>query len=504
MTTSGAAESGRSAAALATASKRANRVLLIAIPLIAGLWLASWMSENQFRAVMTPESAGYMRSAEGSGSAGERNSAPLYSALLGAGTMLGARAERFALAINCCALGMSLLFAGLIARRLSGSVAAGIAAQAIMAVIWGFLRWHLYAHPAPLSLALTSGGIWLLAEYQRRQRVMWLVFASALFSLAALCGYAALGAVAGATAYLIWRPSRRLRDALMPAVPFAVWAVVQLAGRGKIEFAAPSIGVLTAGFRSLGYFIAPAANALVESVLGMAALALLVVAAACRRTRLLGCVGCGCVVFLFASRAVVRGGDPLDARDMMPAALTLLIVLMTMLVEAVRAAPGWRYQASVVSVAVVFLAGYGSARAAQMGTELAGYAVWGEEFASSNWMNSALLARVAQLPPDVVIACGNARGLHALTGRTCLDVPATADFPDDPRMGRIVQERRWRRMAFVEMPLLDGWQGLARERQMRRWFGLDLVRCVSDGTIYRVVERPNEIAEQDAAAESNP
>ena len=300
------------AASIVRAARRASCILLIVIPLVAGLWLSDWMLAKRFLAVITPDSIGYIESARwfaaGQGiSCGEPGQlvpmthwAPLYPVTLGAATMLGTTAQRAALVINCWSLGISLLFLGLIVWRLSGSVAAGIAAQAVAALAWPFLRWHLYALSEPLFVALASGGVWGLVEYERRQRPVWLALGAVLLSLAVMCRYAGVGIAIGAMACFLWRSPRRVRDALLlgaaTLMPLLLWVMLRRPdvrwGIGRnIGFEPPSADNLAGGFCVLGHFIAPGAEEVSACALGVVPVALLALGAAFRRTRLIGLTG---------------------------------------------------------------------------------------------------------------------------------------------------------------------------------------------------------------------
>ena len=490
--------------------RRASWVLLIVIPLIAGLWLAGWMREKQVRAVIMPDSILYIQSARwfaaGQGvSRGEPGllqpmtvKPPLYSVALGAGTMLGATAEGAAIVINWWSMGLVLLFIGLIVWRLSGSAAAGIVAQAITAVAWDFVRLQFHVLSEPLFLALMTGGIWALLEYLIRRRPVWLVLASVMVGFSVLCRYTGISVVAGVAAWMVWRSPRRLKEAVVMCAlglgPLTLWVLPHLGDRrfgvGRvIDYYAPKTIVLTNGLCTLGNFVAPHAGRVNACWLGFATIVFFAVGLLFRRTKLIACMACSYLAFVLATLLFADYTLEFDTRLLMPVGVLLLVMVMVVLVQVVRSASGWRYQATVAGVAALCLVNHTHACATISAAWLPKYAHWGRGYQSVDCATSPVMTRLAQAPVDAVTVCGQPEALHFLTGRVGLSVPVKALSSDDPSVRRIDALLAGRQVVFVDMLALNtrpAWVGRLR---MRRWFDLEPLAIEKDGALYWVKRR---------------
>ncbi len=487
--------------------ERGTRIALIGIPLMAGLWLAIWTWDHEFRAVITPDSVLYIECAHwfAAGQGLMRGDAghlaqvtikpPLYAMALGAGTMLGARAADAALTINLWSFGVTLLFIGLIVWRLSGSVVAGIAAQGIAAVAWEFVRIHLFALSEPLCLALMTGGIWALIEYRQRHQVIWLLLSGELLSLAALCRYVGIGVVLGAVVFLALTSRRRLRDALVMGVmawgPVAVWAVMHTGhgylGVGRvIGFYGTSVDNLRWGMSTLGYFIAPNSGLVASVLWGVVTLGGLAAGAMFRRTRLIGFIALGYLLFIEMTILFGESAIWLDVRLLMPLGVMLLIIAMVMLTEVVRAMPGWRLKASVLCVAVFCLFNYSTMRVAQSAQGLSEHWRWGHGYQNLDIQHSPLMARLAELAPDVVPVSGEPMILRFLSGRRGVRVPIDPSGASDAQVTAIRALLEKNRVLFVDMLALDYKSVGACRREMNRWFDLEPFANEKDGTLYWV------------------
>ncbi len=488
-----------------------RETLLLIIPIVAWACMPRWMGASGLRTVITPDSVAYIESgrwfAQGQGlSLGEPGAlrpmthwAPLYPVALGAGVMFGITAEDMALVINCLSLGFTLLFTGLIVWRLSRSVWAGVAAQVICGFAWKFIQLHFYALSEPLFLALMTGGIWALIEYRLRARLVWLLLAAELLSLSVMCRYAGLGIVLGVLIYLAWSSPRKLRDTLvMLAVtlgPFALWVGAHQADAHwgiarEVAFEAPSVDLLMRGICTLGAFVLPGANPLVACVLGLGALGALIAAAAFRRTRLLGCVGCGYIVFLLLSRAFGDHGLLFDERILTPAALALLMIATVMAVEAVRSQRWWVNRMRVIVVAVVCLSLCGNLNPSSTASAMGWYARWGHGFERIRPAESPVLTKLMQLPARVVTICGQPEALHYLTGRAGLGGPRTGEDWTDFWLRQIAEPLREHKLVFVNLEALNGYPPGEFERRLRSRFDLEPLAQERDGNLYWVVERP--------------
>ncbi len=490
--------------------KAVGVLLLIAIPLVASLALRGWVRDLNFPAVITPDSMAYIESARWfamgqgivRGEPGDLRMVthwpPLYPVALGGGMMFGASAERSAFAINFWSLGISLFMIGLIVWRVAGALWAGAVAQAIPAVAWEFLHLHFFVLSEPLFFALIIGGIWALVEYQFRRRFVWLGCASVFLALSVMCRYAGLGLVLGVVVYLAWTSQRKARDILVVGLvtlaPVVIWVGTHQgdsrSGIGRlVGFAVPSAEAVADGLCTLGAFIAPQAYELTTFWLGLAALVALAGIAAFRRTRLIGCIGLGYVAFIFICLLFVDHWIPLDMRILMPVGLMMLVAAMTVLARALRALHDRRVQMCVIFLAACYLINLGAARMQRSAEMLAYYAKSGHGFERLDCARSPLMARVAQLPADVIIASGRADAVHFLTGRWGLTVPLQSSGLDDALISSIATTLRRQRVVFIDTSLLNGLPNGARLGELQKWFDLELLAKEKDGRLYWVKER---------------
>ncbi len=503
--------------------KAVGVLLLTVIPLVTALALRGWVRDLNFPAVITTDSMSYIESARwfamGQGIvAGEpgglrmmTHRPPLYPVALAGGMMLGASAERSAFAINFWSLGISLFMIGLIVWRVAGALWAGAVAQAIATVAWEFLQFHLFVLSEALFVALMCGGIWALVEYQFRRRFAWLAFASVLLALSAMCRYAGLGIVLGVVVYLAWTSQRKVRDilvvGLVTLMPVVIWVGThQGDSRSGIENVVGPVAsfadIMCGSLCALGSFIAPQGYVWTKFWLGLAALGALAGIAAFRRTRLIGCIGLGYAAFAFASLLLGEHGNPYDGPIPVPIGLMLLIAVMTVLARGLRVLhirPALMCLMFVVACYLINLAAAGAQQSAEL---LAGYAQSGYGFERLDCARSPLMARVAQLPADVIIASGRPDAVYFLTGRWGLSVPLRSSRAgrDDSLMCSIAKTLRRQRVVFIDTPMLSGPSPKARLRVMKWWFDLEPLASETDGTLYWVKERPENPAEVTSAS----
>ncbi len=496
--------------------KAVGVLLLIASPLVTALALRGWVRDLNLPAAIEPDSIAYIESARWfavgqglvRGAAGDlrimTHWPPLYPVALAGGMMLGASAEGTAFAINFWSLGISLFLMGFIVWRMAGAFWAAAAAQAIAALAAAFFVLHLFVLSEPLFVALMCGAVWALVEYQFRRRFVWLAFASVFLALSVMCRYAGLGIVLGVVIYLALSSPRKVRDVLVVGfvtlAPILLW-VASRQGDYRwgvdrtIGFAAPSADNAAGGLSVLGSFIAPQDPEATQFWVGLRPLALLGIAALFWRTRLFGCIGLSYIAFIIGSLLFIDRGIPLDGRILLPAGLMVLIVAMTFLARALPLVRDRRFAACAIFLTAYFLVVNLDSRGQQTHFMLRQFALRGFGFEALYPSRSPLMAKLMQLPPDIVPVSGKPYVVRVLVGRAGLNAPSDASW-DELRPSRIHDTLRQHRLVFVDTPLLSGLPWRARLRVMKWYFDLEPLASERDGTLYWVKERPENSGTQ--------
>ncbi|MFP5319549.1 MAG: phospholipid carrier-dependent glycosyltransferase [Acidimicrobiia bacterium] len=190
-------------------------------------------------AYLSPDGLAYVGTARGlvdglgytspPGSPPVGNFPPLYSLVLAGVGAFGPDPLTAARFVNPVLFGLIVLVVGLVARRLTGSLALAFAAQVLVAAGVDFLAYATSALSEPLFLLLSMLALAAVGAFLARRRPAFLLAAALLAAAACLTRYVAVAAVAaGAAGLVLLSPGPR--RAWRSGFAFAAVAVAPLLG----------------------------------------------------------------------------------------------------------------------------------------------------------------------------------------------------------------------------------------------------------------------------------
>ena len=125
--------------------------------------------------------------------------------------------------LNAALFGANIALAGILIRRLSGSILFALLGAGLVLAADGLFEVHTWAMSEPLFIFLAFVGMLLLDSYFRTQRLLHLVLGGLTVGLAALTRYVgvslAAGCVLGIVLFSSENARRRIRDALLVGMP---------------------------------------------------------------------------------------------------------------------------------------------------------------------------------------------------------------------------------------------------------------------------------------------
>ncbi len=484
--------------------------LILLAPVIAGIGLATLTTCSDFTMGVWPDGMAYIESARwfaaGQGvSLGEYYSLrpllhwpPGYPVVLAAGTMLGATAERAAEILHPICLVLTLLLLGILVLRSSRSLIAAVVVQWIAALSWPLFYVHVYVLSDALFLPVALGAVWLVLEWHKRGSIVCLGGAAILMALSVLIRFAGLGIILGLGVYVVWQSRRRIRDALILAIPpitaVVAWSVVQsphghfAVGGRSAGISLPMLDLLKSGLCALGTFFLPTPEAVQQMLLAVPAIVLLAVGVRCRRTRLFGVVGTGYLVFILLSLSTAEPEMAVDQRTLLPVLPMLLGIVGVGIALAVRCFTRARRVRPIALCALVILVGgYAGWNAVDLRTNLVYLISQDAGLEGRQYRNSAVLARLQTFPPDALVVCGNPILLHFLTGRVSLAAPRALDT-EDLQLQLLIDVVECEPGLYVDARMLTA-HGTLRAHSMSWYFDLKLLYRESDGDIYSIAHK---------------
>lgn len=390
---------------------------------------------------------------------------PLYSSLLALALKAGITIETAARWLNASLFGANIFLVGYaIASSAGKSFWLPVLGALLTLTAPDFLAIHSVAMTEPLYLALTLGGLLLLAGYLQNGRRSLLVMAAILIALSCLTRYVGLTTIAAASIgimllertenqgirFALSLRSQSLRRRILDVVIF-----VTICGLPEVVW---SIGNRTAGGQPDRHFafhpvtlqqIVPAFSTMAQWLLlgkvrsdfrviafVIEILALVIITIIVLRTRaqdqgdrreqptklpqLLVIFVVAYVALLVATITFVEIDNVLDSRSLLPvhcAALVLGMWLAGMFYR--RASPSRWIQIVLVVLALLFVGSY----SLRSGTWLALARADGQGFVSRAWRESPTMAEVRKLPDEVTIYTNGIDAIYYLSGRRALEIP---------------------------------------------------------------------------------
>jgi 4-amino-4-deoxy-L-arabinose transferase-like glycosyltransferase len=363
---------------------------------------------------------------------------PLYPLVLAGLEWAGLSAVRAARGISALSYGLSVFLAGILARKLTRSNAAGLVASLIMLSSSTILAVYSWAWTEPAFVVLCLGCMLFLAEYLRSESPQVLIASALCLGIAMMLRYAGL-ALFGATAVVIaihhWfariRGSRpRWADLaaylILAAGPLAAWLIRNLMLRGNpinrhLEWNPLSSENLGQLARTVGAWLLPASlNPLGQPVTRLAldaslascippllSLALLLAAVRivtkCQRTRRLDLEAVLLawifvyLAFLVVSLVLFDPRIPLDDRILSPAYAPAVPLL------AAGAAGLWRTNRPAIRGLVVAAAlSLAGVHGFQLASTVQVLREDGQGYAASRWRSSPVMEILREQKPTIV------------------------------------------------------------------------------------------------------
>jgi hypothetical protein len=502
-----------------------RRTLLLALALLGALLVLL----STARGVgLSPDSATYINSArnllQGRGllisfEAGDvrllTKYPPLFPVLLAGGGLFNADPQVAARYLNAAFFAaLILLVAGAAYRRTTSFRIAAAAALFTLASVDLINVYSLALSEAPFLLAGLLSLV-MVSVYLEDPKPRWLAAAAGAAVCSCLARYPGVAFVAAGVAGLLWFRRAALRRGVVEALvfgavgslPAAAWlardlAVVHTLSNGAVRASAvanplrwsglgsglatvaswalpspaPSIvrfgvlGLLVAGLIGLGVFAraesrrGEAATADAPHLPSLPALLLLFVAIY--------------FVLLVASRLTIAQGY-LDRRFLAPIYVALVLCLADLAgrwSRPLRAAPALRSAAvtTVAALAVIYCA-------SAAGWTLRSY-VTGLGYSARLWTDSALMARVRDLPPEATIYTNAPDAVYLLTDRSSFWLPSLDAL--SPGAGSAVQPVRDSRDVIVLFDALSRRSKALGRAQLAGVSGLRLLLETSDGAMW--------------------
>jgi 4-amino-4-deoxy-L-arabinose transferase-like glycosyltransferase len=375
---------------------------------------------------------------------------PLYPVLLAAGGLVDADPQVAARYLNVAFFAaLILLVAGAAYRRTASFRIAAAAALFTLASV-DLIHVHSVAlAEAPFLLAGLLSLV-LVSAYLEDSQPRWLAAAAVAAACSCLARYPGVAFVAAGVAGLLWFRRETLRrgavEALVFAVvgslPVAVWLARNLAIAHNVSSNVASAGTIVnplrwsgvgSGLATIAYWAlpSPAPDAVRFGVLGLLVVSVIGLGIFARAESRRGGApdatphlpALSALLLLFAaiylpllvvSRLTISQGF-LDRRFLAPIYVALVLCLADLAgrwSRPLRAAPALRSAAvtTVVALAVIYCA-------SAAGWTLRGY-VNGLGYAARSWTDSALMARVRELPPEATIYTNAADAVYLLAGRS--------------------------------------------------------------------------------------
>jgi 4-amino-4-deoxy-L-arabinose transferase-like glycosyltransferase len=424
----------------------------------AVLGVTSLLVVTRRGAYLTPDALAYVGTARNiahghgftppPGSPPVSNFAPLYTLVLAAGSLLGADPLTVARYLNPLVFGATIVLVGLLVRRLTGSLALAVVAQALVLSGRDFLAYHSAALSEPLFVLFALLALATLAVFSSRGGNARLLTASLFAAAAGLTRYVGLAvAAAGAAALMLFARDRRpwkavaifLALALLPLLVWLAWAGGEAKGINRSPVLhAPGLSYLSRGVETASRWVLPS-----DAPWPVQAAALVLVAAGLlwaarasrprgaqsaerdrRRSALAGVLGLFSAAYLLAligDRTLFDVTGRLDARFLLPVHATAL------------ALAAWALRAVDLRHSRLAQLGVG----AFVGVQLVSGSLWITDaatdaavrpggFAAPEWVQSQVIADTRALAPSVPVFTNDVGALFFHTGRVAEAVPEKA------------------------------------------------------------------------------
>lgn len=391
---------------------------------------------------------------------------PLYSSLLALALKGGVTIETAARWLNASLFGANIFLVGY-------AIAFSVGRQFFWLPVLGallaltatdLLAIHSVAMTEPLYLALTLGGLLVLAQYLRNGRRSWLVMAAFLIALSCLTRYVGLATIASASVgvmllertenagvgFAFSLKSESLRRRILDVVifttscglPVVIWSIRNRLAGGTTD---RHLAFHPVTWRQIVPAFSTAAQWLllgkvrsdlrvIAFVIEMLALAGLTIFLLSRQARdqgerkeqptklpqLLVIFIVAYVAFLLVTITFVEIDNVLDSRSLLPVHFAALVLGMCLARMFYRRTSQSRWLRIVlVALAFVFVGSY----ALRGGRWLALARADGQGFVSRAWKESPTMAEIRKLPAGTPIYTNGIDVVYYLSGRRALDIP---------------------------------------------------------------------------------
>ena len=381
--------------------------------------------------------------------------APLYPTLLAAGGLLGTDPVAVARWLNVALFAATVLLSARIIATDTGSNGAGLIGSAFLLLSFPMLMIHSMALSEPLFVFLTLCALHWLSQFARRGGTAQLVGAAVAVGLAVLCRYAGLFLIGTSMALIISDARKMARDRVRHAVAFAavsgVFALLWW-GRNWVEagtlmarrrLALHPIGAadLIRGWHTVASWCwaDPRPRLLLVALLAIGAGVALRRRVAARVSRRdpaesSNAIGdksspvvrtalffvAGYAVFLVCVISFFDATVPFDDRLLSPPFAWALIAGVCSAYRVLADPRRHAWQHAAVLAVGVWLAGVQALHSIPW---LRAVHRDGQGYAAAEWKQSAILARVRELPPTTRIFSNGDDAIYVLTGRLAERVP---------------------------------------------------------------------------------
>jgi len=457
---------------------------------------------------------------------------PLYSSLLALALKGGITSETAARWLSASLFGVNIFLVGYaIAFSVGKSFWLPVLGALLTLAAPDLLAIHSVAMTEPLYLALTLGGLLLLARYLQNGRRSWLVMAAILIALSCLTRYVGLATIAAASIgiMLLERTEnpgvgfafsfrseslrRRILDVTifvtLCGLPEVIWSIRNRLAGGTpdrhLAFHPVTWQQIVPAFSTAAQWLllgkVRSDLRVVAFVIEILALASLTIFLQSKRaeeqgdrreqpaklSQLLVIFIVTYVALLLVTISFVEIDNVLDSRSLLPihcAALVLGMCLARMIYR--RASQSRWIQIVLVAVAVLFVGSY----ALRGGRWLALAEVDGQGFVSRAWQDSPTMAEIRKLPAGIQIYTNGIDAVYYLSGRRALDIPpriihgtGRPNAQYESELSRMNDDLRAQKGVLVYFRALPERWFLPSEDELRSRLSLP-VRSFSDGSIF--------------------